>query len=250
MYDIYEYTNLINNKKYVGQSIDKDTRRRQHLYEAKRGSTCPFHRAIRKYGIDNFSFRIIESVDTQKGADDQEDFWINELDTRSRDRGYNLRGGGIAGLLAEESKQKISNSLTEYYSDEKNRETIRDSLKNYYEQNPDRVEKIREESRENIKERKRNDLGQLLPSSGVPVPEKTPEEKKAINKRKSEMMLSKSPEEKARISKKLSDAQKARYAAMTPEEKEAFCKRKREISVAYHAKKKSGIQCTVAQENS
>lgn len=141
-------------------------------------------------------------------------------------------------VVSEKQRQDISNTLTEYFSDEKNREVISESLKSYYEQNPDRVEKIREESRENIKDRKRDSQGRLLPASGIPIPEKTEEEKAAINKKKSDKMLSKTPEEKAVISKKQSEAGKARYAAMTPEEKEAFCRRKKEISDAYYAKKK------------
>ena len=65
-YYIYKYTNLIddNNKIYVGQCFNINSRKRAHKSAALKGSeACPlFYRAIRKYGYENFSFEIIEEV--------------------------------------------------------------------------------------------------------------------------------------------------------------------------------------------
>jgi group I intron endonuclease len=63
---IYCFTNLINNKKYIGQSIREDnTRYNNHIYDSKHekssGYEYPLHRAIRKYGIENFKYEILIS---------------------------------------------------------------------------------------------------------------------------------------------------------------------------------------------
>ena len=63
MTGIYKITNLINNKIYIGQSVDIKkrwaTHKRQAFIKGKEYDKY-LYRAIRKYGIDNFSFEIIE----------------------------------------------------------------------------------------------------------------------------------------------------------------------------------------------
>ena len=61
---IYCFTNLINNKKYVGQSINDDgSRYSNHKHAYKSEKNCeydsPLHRAMRKYGFENFSYEIV-----------------------------------------------------------------------------------------------------------------------------------------------------------------------------------------------
>lgn len=60
---IYKIENLINGKVYIGQSKDIYTRWSKHIQTAKRINNdrekYPLYRAMKKYGIDNFSFEII-----------------------------------------------------------------------------------------------------------------------------------------------------------------------------------------------
>ena len=63
---IYCFTNLINQKKYIGSSCSTDPQRRysQHMYfvnhpDSEKGQ-YPLYCAIRKYGIENFSYTILE----------------------------------------------------------------------------------------------------------------------------------------------------------------------------------------------
>ena len=87
---IYLIVNLINGKKYVGQTYQKlEERIKQHVScIKKRGVDL----AIQEYGIDNFSYEIIEECPIEK-LDEREIFWIAELNTRFPN-GYNLTNGG------------------------------------------------------------------------------------------------------------------------------------------------------------
>lgn len=65
---IYCFTNLINQKKYIGSTINKpNIRYNQHLYNASHPNTdkynYPLYQAIRKYGIENFTYEILAEVE-------------------------------------------------------------------------------------------------------------------------------------------------------------------------------------------
>lgn len=58
---IYSFTNTINNKKYIGQTINSTKERYyNHKSAYKNEKSCdynsPLHRAFRKYGFDNFEY--------------------------------------------------------------------------------------------------------------------------------------------------------------------------------------------------
>ena len=91
---IYKYTNKINGKIYIGQSSDiiarKSSHRNQSLYGGK-DMNCPFHLAIKKYGIDNFDFEIIEECDKSL-LNEREQYWIEYYN--SYNNGYNATTSG------------------------------------------------------------------------------------------------------------------------------------------------------------
>lgn len=119
LYEIYLVTNLINNKKYVGQTLMKigyKKRLNDHLSEARNGnrSNSIFHKALIKYGMENFSVkRILKNIPENK-IDYYEELWINKLNTYcSNNCGYNMTfgGQGVHGYKhTQESKLKMSQS--------------------------------------------------------------------------------------------------------------------------------------------
>lgn len=102
--DIYKYTNIINNKIYIGQSKDILCRQKQHLYESKNiRDNSIFHKAIKKYGIKNFNFEIIEECDQNK-LNEREIFWIAYYNSLVPN-GYNMTPGG--NLNGQNNKKKV-----------------------------------------------------------------------------------------------------------------------------------------------
>ena len=93
---IYKITNIVNNKIYIGQSIDIQERWYQHKYKAfdenEKGYNSAIHLAMRKYGVENFSIEIIEKCAPEL-LDERERFWIQELNCVSPN-GYNILEGG------------------------------------------------------------------------------------------------------------------------------------------------------------
>lgn len=93
---IYKIINKINNKIYVGQSIDIQERWYQHKYKAfdknEIGYNSAIHLAMRKYGVENFSIEIIEECAPEL-LDERERFWIKKLNCLSPN-GYNILEGG------------------------------------------------------------------------------------------------------------------------------------------------------------
>lgn len=93
---IYKITNNINNKVYIGQTINIEKRWYKHQYLAKTGFKRHLYEAMRKYGIDNFSIEIIEECDADV-LDDRERYWINQYKSFDRCYGYNKSFGGEGG---------------------------------------------------------------------------------------------------------------------------------------------------------
>ena len=89
--------NKINDKKYIGQSIDIWYRYRNHLSESyntqanKKAYDMAIHKAIRKYGENNFELIVIEEC-AQESLNEREIYWIEYYDTYNN--GYNQTIGG------------------------------------------------------------------------------------------------------------------------------------------------------------
>lgn len=99
---VYKATNKVNGKKYIG--LTKRTledRIYRHVRESEKKDlhtyNTPFKRAIRKYGIDNFEWEILEEGLTENEAYDLEKYYIEKYKTYykfSNSNGYNATVGG------------------------------------------------------------------------------------------------------------------------------------------------------------
>jgi group I intron endonuclease len=100
---IYIATNLVNGKQGIGQTVRK---LKERIYEHKKGrGSLLLHRAIRKYGIENFKW--ISFSCSEDDMDWMETFLIKELKTQVPN-GYNLENGGNKNKHHHElSKQKM-----------------------------------------------------------------------------------------------------------------------------------------------
>lgn len=110
MIGIYKITNNINGHCYIGQSVDIKTRWHHHRNYPVENSNYPLYLAFKKYGLDNFSFEIVEECEISE-LDEKEIFYIQQFN--SYENGYNqtLGGSGRRGSVV-----KISlNDLYEIY---------------------------------------------------------------------------------------------------------------------------------------
>ncbi len=96
MTGIYKITNKINNKIYIGKAKNITTRWNQHYLDSFNDNlkdNMVIHKAIRKYGIENFLFEI-ECLCAPKDLDELEIYYINLYGCQDMDIGYNILPGG------------------------------------------------------------------------------------------------------------------------------------------------------------
>lgn len=88
---IYKTTNNINGKFYIGK-------RQKTVFDIYYyGSGKYLSSALCKYGKENFSREILEWCESLEELNNKERFWINKLDARNPDIGYNIAEGGEGG---------------------------------------------------------------------------------------------------------------------------------------------------------
>jgi hypothetical protein len=105
---IYLIVNKINQKKYIGKTNFSLSRRwSEHCSQAKHSPKTYLHKAIKKYGKENFEIKSIFSTDSKTGLAKHEIQFIKMYKTKAP-FGYNLTDGGegVSGLSVE-TKEKI-----------------------------------------------------------------------------------------------------------------------------------------------
>jgi group I intron endonuclease len=162
---IYCYHCISTGKKYIGQTVYEERRKRQHRHDCKRGVDNKFYRAVRKYGWNKFIYGIIEEYDAEV-LEEQEVYYIDCYDTYKNGYNSTIGGEGVRGFSpSEETKKKQSVAAKnrtdirhnkKYFTEEEKREAKRERDRKYQQKIKERRKEYMKEWREKNKE-KRNE---------------------------------------------------------------------------------------------
>lgn len=144
---VYKITNEHNDKIYVGSSRNLYRRYRRYLIDGRPTSTSNslIHRAMRKHGIANFSFEILEHVPDISDLIRREQHWIDTLQPFDP-IGYNVNptaGSWQGQRHTDESRTKMSKAQSQ-------RETTNEQLELLERIRPLAAEKNRQELSEPV----------------------------------------------------------------------------------------------------
>lgn len=167
---IYKITNQTNGKAYIGLTTKErpSDRYSQHRYlsrhpeQERNNSSSAIHAAMCKYGVENFSFEVLEEIEDEL-LNSREQYWIEHFHTYVKDpkcNGYNLTKGGEGTKgysrlqsIEERNKRKISNKqfyidnpeecekcskrTKELWKDEAYRKKVTEGIQKFYKEHPD-----------------------------------------------------------------------------------------------------------------
>ena len=123
---IYKYESP-NNKVYIGQTVNEERRRKEFFNIKKSYSGLKINNARLKYKPENFKYEILYSKEYDnikesiEDLNEKEEFFIKKYN--SVKNGYNTSIGGEsirAVMQDEDCKQRMINSLQEYYKTHEN----------------------------------------------------------------------------------------------------------------------------------
>lgn len=110
---IYKITNKLNSKSYIGLTNYTDPFRRweRHKKDVFHSDYTkrPLYEAIKKYGIENFTFEVLEEC---LEPQDREKFYIQKFDTYNN--GYNATLGGDGRKRAFSTQEEVEELISLY----------------------------------------------------------------------------------------------------------------------------------------
>lgn len=107
---IYKITNLVNQKVYIGQTIQINPRMRwySHQADARKGKKSYLYDSMRKHGINNFTWEVIDQCSNIDELNLLEKKWLSHY--RSIVEVYNNREAGNNKIHSATSIEKMKES--------------------------------------------------------------------------------------------------------------------------------------------
>ncbi len=103
----------LNGKQYIGITNNLRKRWNKHTYDTRHNSKCTIHRAMRKYGIANFSLKQIDSADSYDELFEKEKKYIVTFNTHVSVGGYNETLGGEAPMAGRNHSETTKRLMSE-----------------------------------------------------------------------------------------------------------------------------------------
>lgn len=128
---IYMIRNKINDKKYIGQAVDIDTRWATHIRELNDNNhnNRYLQNSWNKYGEDNFEFTIICLCEEEE-LDEFEIDMIAHFDTYNNGYNLTLGGDGVRGYrYTDEQRARRSETLKGKPKSEKTKAKVSEAMK-------------------------------------------------------------------------------------------------------------------------
>jgi group I intron endonuclease len=102
---IYTIKNLVNGKMYVGQTVQSNAKMRwyAHCDMVRKGKKSHLYDSMRKYGIDNFLWEVVDQANTIEELNELETAWANKL----RDQEITLYNNRETGGNKKHSAESI-----------------------------------------------------------------------------------------------------------------------------------------------
>jgi len=125
---IYLIRNNLNNKIYIGKT--KQFYKKYINNKIKQNPNMPIIKAIKKYGCENFSVKVIDVATTKEQLNNLEKFYIKSFNSKNHQIGYNICDGGEGGIggpnfkghkHTEETKEKMRNKPKSHFAHNKGR---------------------------------------------------------------------------------------------------------------------------------
>jgi group I intron endonuclease len=113
---IYKFTHISTGRCYIGQTIQDPNRRRyDHIYSSKNNNNeYHFQHALRKYGVDAFTFEVIAEANSLEELNLLEEKYVQEFD--SINNGFNIRQAGGNKLHSKESILRMGEAQREAHA--------------------------------------------------------------------------------------------------------------------------------------
>lgn len=113
---IYSIRNIINNKRYIGKSVNIERRLITHKSLLNKPNRNPkqvnrhLYHAVQKYGWNNFETEILQTFDSvdEKLIGESELMWMISFNSIDPDFGYNIRLDTSTGMIVSDETRELS----------------------------------------------------------------------------------------------------------------------------------------------